>query len=110
MNFTDYQALSSRTAPKNADKVNKGQNLANFGMGLCGEAGEVTDYLKKVVFHKHELDKEKLIDELGDVLWYISQIAHVAKIDMNDIAEYNIDKLKRRYPEGFSTERSVNRD
>jgi len=79
-------------------------------MGLAGETGEVVDYLKKCVFHGHDLDKEKLTKELGDVLWYLARIADDCSISLEQIMIENIEKLKRRYPEGFSVERSVNRD
>jgi NTP pyrophosphatase (non-canonical NTP hydrolase) len=78
-------------------------------MGISGEAGEVTDYLKKVVFHKHELNKEKLAEELGDVLWYLACTVELIGYDLEKIAEMNIEKLKKRYPEGWDVERSKNR-
>jgi len=106
MQFNEYEKLAMRTANT---KATKDMKLANFGMGLSGEAGEVTDYLKKVVFHGHELDKQKLKDELGDVLWYIATIANIAGIELNNIAEYNVEKLKKRYPNGFEKEKSINR-
>jgi NTP pyrophosphatase (non-canonical NTP hydrolase) len=78
-------------------------------MGLAGEAGEVVDYLKKVYFHGHEIDKEKLKLELGDVLWYVSNLALLHEISLNDVGRSNIQKLEKRYPEGFSVEKSINR-
>lgn len=107
MEFREYQELAKRTAN---DKNEIKYKLANYAMGLSGEAGEVTDYLKKVVFHGHSMDKDKLKDELGDVLWYLSNLAELMDIDLRDIAEHNIEKLKQRYPDGFSKERSQNRD
>lgn len=106
MRFKEYQELAKRTANT---EVEKREQYANYAMGLSGESGEVTDYLKKVLFHGHEMDREKLKDELGDVLWYLSNLADSAGIDLDDIAEWNIEKLKKRYPDGFSEERSKNR-
>jgi len=106
MNFNDYQHYSKRTMNIRVDKI---LNISNLSMGLAGETGEVVDYLKKVYFHGHEIDKEKMIDELGDVLWYISSLAFVHDIDLEDVAEYNIQKLEKRYPSGFSIEKSINR-
>lgn len=106
MNMNEYQQLASRTAPKE-DKSTR--QLANYALGLAGEAGETVDYLKKIIFHKHDFDKENLKKELGDVLWYVSQVARVADIEMDDIATSNIEKLKKRYPEGFSSSDSINR-
>ncbi len=106
--FKEYQELAERTARRKPEDANQ-ERYANFGMGLAGEAGEVCDYLKKVVFHGHELDKEKLAVELGDCLWYIATLANTAGISLEKVAEMNILKLKCRYPEGFSVDRSINR-
>lgn len=105
MNFNSYQNQANRTASKNSDD----KSILISCMGLAGEAGEVVDYLKKVYGHGHQYNHEKLIDELGDVLWYIADIAHKHNIDMGAIAERNIKKLRDRYPEGFSQEKSINR-
>lgn len=107
MDFNLYQEKSKRTLNKNLDYK---MALANYSMGLAGEAaGEVCDYLKKVIFHGHDLDRLKVADELGDVLFYIAAICSTVGIDMNDIALGNVEKLIKRYPEGFSEERSINR-
>ena len=58
----------------------------------------------------HELDIEKIIKELGDVAWYMAEIATVLDVELEDVLVQNIEKLKKRYPEGFSTEKSVNRE
>ena len=100
-----YQKEIERTA--GTDDVFS--RLCSFGMGISGEAGEVTDYLKKVLFHGHELDSNKIKDELGDVLWYLSTIASTCGVALSDVASANIKKLKKRYPDGFSEERSINR-
>lgn len=84
-------------------------SLAISGLGLTGEAGEVADLLKKHIGHGHELNKEKLSKELGDVLWYLSNIASCFEIDLNDVAKTNIDKLKKRYPKGFNASDSIKR-
>jgi len=73
-----------------------------FSLGLAGEAGEVVDYMKKVIGHGKEPDKTKLTDELGDVLWYVSQLAHIHGITMSEIMDANTDKLRERYPFGFN--------
>lgn len=81
-----------------------------FGLGIAGEAGEVADLIKKEVGHGHEPNYEKMCEELGDVMWYLALIADTYGFSLSDVATYNIDKLKARYPEGFSTEASVNRE
>lgn len=107
MNFNEYQQLAERTARKTNDTSEK--RFTNFAFGLMGETGEVVDLLKKHLFHGHELDRDKLKTELGDIMWYVATIATTAGIDMDDVAESNIAKLKARYPDGFSEERSINR-
>lgn len=86
------------------------ENLSYAAMGLSGEAGEVTDYIKKVVFHSHDLSKEKIAEELGDVLWYVTYTASLLGYSLEDIALKNIEKVHKRYPEGWDPERSKNRE
>ena len=106
MNFKEYTEKMKRTA--GSLELNN-ENLCWGAMGISGEAGDVTDYLTKVVFHCHELNKEKLAEELGDVLWYLACTAELIGYDLENIAEMNIEKLKKRYPEGWDVERSKNR-
>ncbi len=98
----DYQRKAMRT-------VNF-ESLVNCGLGLAGEAGEVADIIKKAVFHGHDLDKEALVEELGDCLWYIAVTARLMEISLADVMKKNIDKLRKRYPNGFEIERSINRE
>lgn len=111
MRLNEFQQLSSRTFPVSkgqSDKVHE-KNLANYGMGISGEAGEVTDLLKKSLFHGHKLDREAVIKELGDVMHYLAGIAYMLDVPLEDVATANIEKLRKRYPDGFSMEASVNR-
>lgn len=78
--------------------------------GLIGEAGEVADYVKKGVFHQHGVLPDRLADELGDVLWYIASLCTLAGIDLSDVMQANIEKLNRRYPNGYRSEDSINRE
>jgi NTP pyrophosphatase (non-canonical NTP hydrolase) len=84
--------------------------LINAVMGLCGESGEAIDLVKKHLHQGHELDREKLIKELGDIAWYLAEAATALEIDLETVLERNIEKLKSRYPEGFSAERSIHRN
>ena len=79
-------------------------------VGLCGESGEAIDLVKKHLFQGHELDREAMATELGDIAWYLAEAATALELDLDDILETNIAKLRRRYPEGFSAERSINRE
>lgn len=107
MTLNEYQTLAMRTINIELDAS---ETLLNGCMGLCGEAGEVIDVLKKHRAQGHSLDRERIIDELGDVMWYASEIAHALGVDLDDVGKHNIAKLSKRYPEGFSVERSINRE
>ena len=89
--------------------MNRKDVLINGVMGLCGEAGETIDIVKKYLYQGHELDKQKLAMELGDIAWYLAETAYALDIPLEKILRGNLEKLKKRYPEGFSTERSINR-
>ena len=104
----DYQRAAMRTA-SGMSYENHGM-LMNGVLGLCGETGEVADIVKKATFQGHELDKEHIAEELGDVSWYLAVAAHAIGYDLGDVFQMNIDKLAKRYPEGFSKERSLNRE
>ena len=107
MTINEYQALAMTTLnPALSEK----DILINGVMGLCGESGEAIDIVKKHLAQGHELDKEELAKELGDVAWYLAETATAIGYDLDDIFQMNIDKLKKRYPEGFSVEKSVNRN
>lgn len=105
--MNQYQSEAKRTASRS--KLKK-DHLMNYTLGLSGEAGEVADIVKKHLFHGHPLDEKALKDELGDVLWYLANLASSAGINLQDIADHNIQKLYARYPDGFSEERSINRE
>ena len=85
-------------------------DLLNGTIGLCGESGEVADIVKKSVFSEHPLDVDEIKKELGDVMWYVAMCCNSLKISLDDVMQGNIDKLMKRYPEGFSTEASINRE
>lgn len=78
-------------------------------LGVAGESGEVADIIKKHVYHGHALNMDKLIDEIGDVLWYLTVLAKSQHYDLGEVMERNIEKLRKRYPQGFDEERSKNR-
>ena len=85
-------------------------NVLYAAIGICGEAGEVSELVKKYAYHGHAIDKDHLARELGDVLWYVSYMAHLFGYSLGDIMEMNQDKLAKRYPDGkFDEERSRNR-
>jgi len=103
--FRWYQREAYRTAGHDSHS----EGLCAVGLGVAGEAGEVADYLKKVLLHGHTLDKDKLVKELGDVMWYIALAASIIDVPLSEIASRNIEKLRKRYPDGFSPQASINR-
>lgn len=107
MNFEEYQQEMKRTA---SQFEISNETLSLGAMGIAGEAGEVADYIKKVVFHSHGLSREKLAEELGDVMWYIAYLSEVIGYSLSEIAEINMKKLRKRYPDGWDEKRSINRD
>ena len=106
MTVNEYQRLAMTTLnPALAEK----DVLINGVMGLCGESGEAIDVVKKHLAQGHPLDKEHLAKELGDIAWYLAETATAIGYSLEDIFQMNLEKLKKRYPEGFSAARSINR-
>lgn len=129
MTPTEYQALAMRTNDGHCnDRVlakvlnfahdneeilkivgyNPGE-LLNGALGLPGEAGEVADLVKKYIFHGHDLNRGELVKEIGDVCWYLALLCHAIDISLEEVMIANIEKLRNRYPEGFSESASINR-
>lgn len=104
--FGRFQLESSRTLP---DAEPSATDKLVAAVGLCGEAGEVADYIKKIEAHGHSLNSAKLAEEIGDVLWYVAAICTYYHIQLDDAAIGNIEKLKARYPDGFSHKASRER-
>lgn len=106
MTINEYQKLAMKTLnPQLSEK----DVLINGVMGLCGESGEAIDIVKKWLAQGHDLDKEKLKKELGDICWYLAETATALGYNLEEIMAANIEKLRKRYPEGFTVEKSVNR-
>lgn len=107
MDHEEYQRLAYVTANKN---LSKEESIINAVMGLCGEAGEVSEVIKKWRFHGHAWDEAKLAKEIGDVEWYLALLYTVTGIDREKVWTDNIAKLKARYPAGhFDSRASINR-
>lgn len=106
MKFSEYQQASNKTRNR---EIGMDNELANYSLGLVCEAGEVGDILKKMLFHGHNLDRDGVIKEMGDVLWYMSNICNILNIKLSDVARINLGKLNKRYPNGFNCDDSINR-
>ena len=107
MTINEYQQRAMATLNP---KLTERDVLINSVMGLCGESGEAIDIVKKWLAQGHALDREHLAGELGDVAWYLAEAATALGMPLEDILRANLEKLERRYPDGFSTERSVGRE
>lgn len=108
MTINDYQQAALRTA--NREKLSDKELLTNGVLGLSGESGECADLVKKHLFQGHELDKGKLANELGDVAWYLAVASYAIGYSLEAILQMNVDKLRKRYPDGFSADRSIHRE
>ncbi len=107
MDANEYQKSAMRFLNPELDKD---RVLCNAVMGLCGESGEVIDLVKKHFFQGHELDRGKMAEELGDVAWYLAETCEILGLNLSDVLQGNIEKLAKRYPDGFSSERSIHRN
>jgi NTP pyrophosphatase (non-canonical NTP hydrolase) len=105
MTLDEYQQFAARTIGIRT----QADQLSNMALGLAGEAGETADMLKKHLFHGKPLDVDEVIKELGDVMWYVAGMATAIGASLDDVAQRNVDKLRQRYPNGFSTEASARR-
>lgn len=105
MTFNEYQKLAARTI--NPDLAPLGQ-LHHGLYGLAGEVGEVHSLFQKE-YQGHKLDDEHLKKEIGDCFWMLAEICTAKMFDMGEIANMNIEKLKARFPDGFTTENSLHR-
>jgi NTP pyrophosphatase (non-canonical NTP hydrolase) len=93
--FVDYQKLALLTVNESVDR------LLMSALGLAGEVGEYVELIKKFKYHCRSLDNDKAIEELGDILWYLAIAAETLGTSLEVISDRNIEKLKKRYPDGF---------
>jgi NTP pyrophosphatase (non-canonical NTP hydrolase) len=110
--LNDYQAAARRTradSPIVRTLWQSEQGILVAALGLAGEAGEFADHVKKWLAQGHDLDYAQLDKEAGDILWYLARYADARGTQLSTLAQMNIDKLRERYPDGFTTDRSLNR-
>jgi NTP pyrophosphatase (non-canonical NTP hydrolase) len=103
-----YREAVLRTCPK-SDTQPRTEQLALGALGLSGEAGEVADLIKKHLFHGKAMPTDTLIKELGDVRWYLEYLLIVNSLTMEEVEAANVEKLRKRYPNGFNFEDANNR-
>src|SRR3982751_2910982 len=108
MTLDDYQRAAARTVNPTLSDT---ERLVDAAAGLAEEAGEVLGLVRKYVYMRHELDRERVTRELGDALWCVATIATALGVSLDAVAAANVEKLRRRYPDGYSDEASrVRRD
>ena len=106
MELNLYQKLAHRT--RNNELTTKDRILEGC-IGACGEVGEISEHLKKYFYQGHDLNTEHVKNEMGDALWYMSQLADELGFTLDEVLIINIQKLNDRYPNGFEKEKSINR-
>lgn len=106
MTLMEYQKAAQRTSNTHTSDC----KIENGLFGLAGEVGELCDAWKKHRYQGHDFDRAHMISELGDVMWYIVELACGLNVSLDVVAHTNIIKLKARYPEGFDAERSMHRE
>lgn len=107
MSFDEYQEWCKtkwKTENTHRDQV------LECALGLSGEAGEFADLIKKEIFHKHSVPQITKKKELGDVAYYLTTMCTLTGVSLSDVIDMNVNKLNERYPNGFESERSINRD
>lgn len=112
----DYIEQATRTAT--GDVLNISERLCEIdiihllhgAMGICTEGGELLDALKKHIYYGKGLDTVNIVEELGDVLWYVALICRTLGVSLDEVMQKNIEKLRTRYPENFSETNALFRD
>lgn len=105
MKFSEYTRLAKRTCTDLGE-----MDIYHFVLGITSEAGELASALKKHLAYGKDLDITNVAEEIGDLMWFVSQLCRILNLDFDEILEANLDKLKARYPERFDTELALNRD
>jgi NTP pyrophosphatase (non-canonical NTP hydrolase) len=95
MNFDEYQKAASRTLNS---RLNDQEKLFDAAAGIAEEAGEVLAHVRKHLYQGRELDRDRLAEELGDVLWCVAAVATMSDLDLSTVARRNQEKLAARHP------------
>ena len=106
----DYITLAMRTMSPGFHKELVETNVIHGAIGMATEAGELLDAVKKALFYNKPLDKTNLIEECGDILWYMAAVLKECGVTVDDCMERNIAKLEKRFPEKFTEDKAENRD
>ncbi|MFL5576905.1 MAG: nucleoside triphosphate pyrophosphohydrolase family protein [Gemmatimonadaceae bacterium] len=98
MHLSEYQTAALRTANPSLDAD---ERLLDAAAGLAEEAGEVLGVVRKHLFQRRPLDRAALAEELGDALWCLATVASTLGLSLDDVATTNVEKLRRRHPDGL---------
>ena len=98
MELNEYQALANRTLRDDDPE----EMMLHAAMGFCTESGEFMDTIKKARFYGKTLDRQNLIEEAGDLAWYLAAMCRALDVSLEDVCQANVNKLRARYPAGFS--------
>ena len=112
MNTHEYMkdALATESLPQ-TELTHEQKRLTHAGLGLCTEAAELADSVKKHIFYGKPLDKVNLVEEIGDILWYSAIVLDACQSSFDEAMDKNIAKLRKRYPQGiFSASKAIHRD
>lgn len=109
MSTKSYQEFVKNTSGAFSSLNEEQGRIAAAALGLVGEAGETSEVIKKYLFHGHDLPKEKIEKELGDVLWYVTELCNALDITLESVMEKNIEKLSKRYGGEWSAQKSIDR-
>ncbi|RPH39044.1 MAG: nucleotide pyrophosphohydrolase [Burkholderiales bacterium] len=93
--------------PDRGERARDQKELLHATLGLAGETGEVVDIIKKVWAYDKKLDKEKLIEEMGDLFHYYTRLLHLSNIKLSEVIDSNYTKLKKRYPNGYTHDAAI---
>ena len=99
-NIQEYQKICKTTAKK---FDNPEIEISTWGLGIAGEAGDIAGCIKKTFAHKND-QRKGIRENIGDTLWYIAMICNFFNWDLQEILQENINKLSKRYPQGFTIE------
>lgn len=99
MDASIYQREAMRTKDQSSSGV---EQFKCSALGIAGESGEICELVKKLLYHHKMMSKQQLVQEMGDLLWYIALMADAIEVDLSEIMSININKLRLRYPNGFS--------
>lgn len=108
MQLNEYQKAAQKTSGAYGKGISKRRQLLSV-LALAGEIGELCNKLKKREAHGHSISDGDLGEELGDILWYVAEVATALGFDLEDIGLMNLLKLQKRYGEGFDQDKSRNR-